>query len=380
MPEDFLVPLDIANRALQHCGATRITSFDQDHKNADAVDFCYDKLRRAELRRNVWRYAIRKCILRPIDPDTTLALVPSAWDVTKAYPVGAIVLFSGVLYSAVRATAVAQSPETTPASWDRYFGSVVAQLWDSDEAYGPGEVVYTPATSAGHAYLSLASANADDPTATAAYDATVTYRKGDTVTYSAVVYQSTTDLNVATTPTGSAPWITVPATQSGRRMGRNWLRLDGCSYETVTSPYPLAAGPTVRDRSRYIYRLPAGFLREAPQAPKSGSSSFLGGPSGEAYSDWDFEGDYFTSRASVGPIVFRFVADIDSVLAMDSMFCEGLACRIALEVCEDLTQSSDKLRNIGAAYARFMSEARTVNGIETGPTEPPEDDFITCRV
>ena len=75
----FLTPIDIANRALQHVGASRIDptlGFTEISKNAQEISFCYDKLRRAELRRNVWRFAIRSAVLRPIDT-TTLMLVPA---------------------------------------------------------------------------------------------------------------------------------------------------------------------------------------------------------------------------------------------------------------------------------------------------------------
>ncbi len=64
---------------------------------------------------------------------------------------------------------------------------------------------------------------------------------------------------------------------------------------------------------------------------------------------------------------------------MDPMFCEGLSCRIAIEVCEPLTQSTSKLAGITAEYKQFMGDARQVNGIEVGPVEPTEDEFITCR-
>ena len=78
--------------------------------------------------------------------------------------------------------------------------------------------------------------------------------------------------------------------------------------------------------------------------------------------------------------VYRFTADVQDVTKMDDMFCEGLACRIGLEVAEPLTQSGAKIGTISQEYKTFMSEARIVNGIETGPTEPPEDDYVTCRI
>ena len=65
---------------------------------------------------------------------------------------------------------------------------------------------------------------------------------------------------------------------------------------------------------------------------------------------------------------------------MDPMLCEGLAARIAMAVCPKVTQSQGKMGEVSGIYQKFMSEARMVNAIETGAIEPPEDDYITCRV
>ena len=76
------------------------------------------------------------------------------------------------------------------------------------------------------------------------------------------------------------------------------------------------------------------------------------------------------------PLCFGNVHD---VRRMDAMFCEGLACRVAIGVVESLTQSVSKKNSIAAEYKLFMSEARTVNAIEIGSEEPPLDDYIACR-
>lgn len=55
--------VEIANRALQKIGASRITSFDEGSKNADEVKACYEILRRAELRSNFWIFAIKRVAL-----------------------------------------------------------------------------------------------------------------------------------------------------------------------------------------------------------------------------------------------------------------------------------------------------------------------------
>ena len=64
---EYLTPIDIANRALDHCGIPNIAAFTDNTKAADRTNAVYDKLRTAELRRNVWRFAVRKMALRAVD-------------------------------------------------------------------------------------------------------------------------------------------------------------------------------------------------------------------------------------------------------------------------------------------------------------------------
>lgn len=375
---DFQTSVDVGNRALQHVGQPRMTSLTQDYKGAAEVAFCIDKVRKAELQRNVWRFAIKNVALRAIDANTML-LVPAVYDPAKTYVVGSVVSYLGTVYLGLAPVPINTNPADNPVSWQPYYGPLTVSLYDSTIGYYSGEVVYTPANAnTVHVYLSLASDNTDDPTAVAAYDPAVIYKRGDTVTYLATVYQSTQDLNVGNTPTGAAPWITVPATQVDRAQGRNWLRL-AATVQSIQIIYPIGAGPRNQSTTRNVYRLPAGFLKQAPQDPKAGSVSFLGAPSGMSYGDWDFQGDYIVSR-DTQVIVLRFVADISDVTKMTAMFCEGWSCRIAAEVCEPLTQSAEKLGTIASAYKTFMGEARMSNAIEIGSEEPAEDDYLTCRM
>jgi hypothetical protein len=62
--------------------------------------------------------------------------------------------------------------------------------------------------------------------------------------------------------------------------------------------------------SRNIFQLPNGFIREAPQAPRAGSTLFLGAPGALAYTDWERGGNYLLST-NTGPIVYRFAADVE---------------------------------------------------------------------
>src|ERR1700739_3153849 len=142
MPGDFLVPLDIANRAIDHVGLTPITSFTQDDKGAQRVSSVYDKLRVAELRRNIWRFAIRKVALRAIDVNT-MFLVPPTYVAADYYPQSSIVLYNSVFYISQQYVPPNTLPGTpNEAFWTVYFGPQTVTAWDSTLTYYAGELVY----------------------------------------------------------------------------------------------------------------------------------------------------------------------------------------------------------------------------------------------
>ncbi|UQO04930.1 hypothetical protein L0Z13_11605 [Burkholderia multivorans] len=58
---------------------------------------------------------------------------------------------------------------------------------------------------------------------------------------------------------------------------------------------------------------------------------------------------------------------------MDALFREAFACRLAVEACESLTQSSTKRQAAWAEHDRAITEAIRVNAIEL-PSQPIGDD------
>jgi hypothetical protein len=440
----FQTELDIANRALQHCGLHRIGSFSELSPNAQEIAFAYHKLRRAELRRNVWGFATRRQALRAVDWQT-LQLVPQAWSATKTYVVGSIVLLNNVLYISQIPSNLNNNPCVAPragvlptygtAPWTQYFGPLIVSPWlptpgtisnlgqsnyegtdgypfgpqnsanaeNPTNGYYAGELVYYPVSNPFVVYLSLVNGNTSTPNSYPQWSATTPYNIGDTVAFgpfdvfsnpgdipvfsspgnirvesASIVYQSVEDVNLGNTPGSSKAWVPVPiADQVGGQYGYQWLALDS-SAKSVRIIYPLGSGPLSETTTRNVFRLPNGFLREAPQNPKSGSV-WLGAPSGLMPTDWEYNGQYIVSSFA-GPLLFRFVADISDVTLMDDMFCEGFAARIGLETVESITQSETKKRQIMADYNRFMEEARMVNGIEQGFDDPPIDDYMACRL
>ncbi len=110
----FLTPIDVANRALDHCGVPHIVAFTDDAKGAYYTNANYDKLRDAELRRNVWRFAVRKAALRAVDSDT-MFLVPAAYSTSATYPQGSIVSYNSVFYYADQYVPVSTPPPRSQA-------------------------------------------------------------------------------------------------------------------------------------------------------------------------------------------------------------------------------------------------------------------------
>lgn len=458
MGKSFSTELDIVNRALQHCGVRQITSFTDGSKAAFETQSCYNKLRDAELRDNIWRFATRRTCIRPMT-NGTMQLIPGVWSATKIYFNGSIVDDgTGTLWASTAPSNLNNAPSNNSNFWTPYFGPLMASLFDPTQGYWAGELVYevtgknnekmnvyvarkgitaNPAastqtsavTQGGATTLTITTTSttvADDPSVGSAWLSTTQYQKNTVVKYNGFFYMSLFDGNVGNTPGTYTLWnnaITYAAnaivasyadgnlyiTVNGGTGGLepsvdntgNWLAtgdknpwttsflagtgsndyqiLWDAQLADVNFNYPISTGPVIQTQTRNAYRLPAGFLRPAPQDPKAGSTNFLGAPSGHQYEDWVYDGDFIISMDN-SAIVYRFVADITTVTEMDPMFCEALAARIGMEVCEALTQSNAKINTISSAYKRFIDRAKTTNGIEVGPIEPPEDDWITCRL
>ena len=363
----MITETDVANRALQRAGASAIAAnglWTEDSKNAAELRICYDMIRRSELRRNVWRYATRTELLYAMTDTTNIIGYPT-WDALVKYEINDRVLSNGKTWISI-GTGVNHDPTArTYDYWTSYFGNDTADVYSATETYIIGRQVYSGTT----LYISIANDNLGNlvtdttywlPLGVAAWVQFGIYDVGNRVMVSGVTYVSIKTSNQNNAPASSPLWWTVTGSQT----------LALVSY--YAPPSSISAG-------RNIFRLPKGFLREAPQAPKQGSYLPLGAPAGLPYSDWVYEGNYFTTQMA-GPIAFRFCADVEDPNDMDPMFIDGFSARSAFEVCEALTQSSSKLTELGGMYNKFMTEARAVNAIEAGPTEAPEDAYISCRI
>ncbi len=88
----------------------------------------------------------------------------------------------------------------------------------------------------------------------------------------------------------------------------------------------------------------------------------------EAY-DYKVEGRMILTDQAA-PIYISYVARITDPNFYDPLFIEALASRLAMELCESLTQSNAKRQLAQQEYAAALSEARRIDGLE----DPPEDN------
>jgi len=118
----------------------------------------------------------------------------------------------------------------------------------------------------------------------------------------------------------------------------------------------------------YQYTLPADFLRLIENDPEDEYNS----------KDWVIEGGLLLTD-DTAPLDIRYIKKITDVEAMDPMFREALSHRIAMNICERITQSNVKLQNIATMYKSVIDGARKVNALEQVPVEAVDADWITVR-
>lgn len=115
--------------------------------------------------------------------------------------------------------------------------------------------------------------------------------------------------------------------------------------------------------------LPADFLRLAPPDWDGNSP----------YRDWQIEARSILTNDGA-PLEVRYVSRVTDPTLFDSCFVDALAAKIALQICEVLTQSSTKKQDITAEYKDAIRKAKRTDAVEDGAGREPEDTFILSRL
>jgi hypothetical protein len=110
-----------------------------------------------------------------------------------------------------------------------------------------------------------------------------------------------------------------------------------------------------------------------------GYDGFYRGFTGGSTTPFAVEGGQILTDISA-PLNVRYARDITDPNVFDAAFAESLACKLAMEACEDLTQSSTKFQQVATEYADAIKTAKAVNAIERPPERLAESDWIIARI
>lgn len=88
----------------------------------------------------------------------------------------------------------------------------------------------------------------------------------------------------------------------------------------------------------------------------------------------------FIVTADAAPLDFPYIARITDPNQLDPLFIDAFACKLALQTCQEITQSVTKKADVKDEYDTAIAEARRVNAIEKPAQEFPEDEWLTARL
>lgn len=436
----FKTEIDVVNRALQHLRVRRIRAFTDQSFAAQEMAFTYPRVREAELKEHLWRFSTRREVLYPLGPSSYL-WTPPTYNASTTYGVGAIVVDSAGDWWQTKVAGVVGTTPAQGSSWQHYFGpdsctpfftsSISAPATPTLTSTAGGSLVALPyyvrvsyvgpngeSVASGEANLSV-PANAllkvTSPAAATGADhynvyvgntaGTEMLQNASPITLGTDWTEPTTGLVFGIRPITAYPTIGVtPNTGQGYYIGDltsyngavyrslinnntdvpatvNWQLVSGTVVASEPL-YPIGTGPVTDTKTLNVFRLPHGYLRQAPTDPKAGASTWLGAPHTHVREDYVFEGNYLVS-ATAYPLMLRYVADFVDVPDMDASFCEMLAARCAIEVGPLIIDNERLLPTlIGNArghYEREREAATAVNAIEIGSIDLERDDYITAR-
>lgn len=131
----------------------------------------------------------------------------------------------------------------------------------------------------------------------------------------------------------------------------------------------LAADATAPEWGRdNAFELPSDFIRLLAPYPEDKVEDL----------DYQIEGTKIYTDESA-PLYIRYVKNVTDTATFDDLFVQVLACRLAMEICEEITQSTQKLQNIMSMYESSISKAKKTNALEKPKQSWPDNSWITCR-
>lgn len=167
------------------------------------------------------------------------------------------------------------------------------------------------------------------------------------------------------------------------------LRENFWSFSLKRAILPAAAVTPSFGKANYFI-LPGDFLMIAPpdQFVNFGVLSTGLIPSapntGVSYQDWAIEsypgGGNAIASDNPAPLYLRYVSSDIPEGSFDPSFAEAFSAMLAMETCEELTQSNTKMATASKAYDDAINLAKKRNAFELMPVQPPVDPWLLVRM
>jgi hypothetical protein len=133
-----------------------------------------------------------------------------------------------------------------------------------------------------------------------------------------------------------------------------------------------AATPPLFGKGHY-YPLPNDFLYRAPDEVSFGL------PDKHDYEIENFQDQLCIVSDEPAPLPIRYVSNSITEAAFSATFAEALAAALAMNCCEDITDSSTKRQNLERVYQASISRAKRRNDIQKAPRKSPQCSFLSVR-
>lgn len=82
---------------------------------------------------------------------------------------------------------------------------------------------------------------------------------------------------------------------------------------------------------------------------------------------------------ATSPIYIKYIFDMEDVNLMSAAFRDGLALRLARDLAAALSKSSAAAQLADAAYAKALSRAKSIDGVEDYPDRMADGSWLTAR-
>ena len=94
--------------------------------------------------------------------------------------------------------------------------------------------------------------------------------------------------------------------------------------------------------------------------------------------EFKLEGGYILTDDG-SPIYIRYISRITDTGSFDALFNEALAAKLAVEACEEITQSNTKKQILLREYEAAIKEAYASDAIQEYPQKLTDDEWILAR-